>query len=78
MEAGRAAKKLLADHHELAATHWLVMHGRPELTMEHAIALPRWAELFTEGRPRRGGAATHARRKHAAQVEELAGRRAGR
>jgi hypothetical protein len=48
MEAGRAARKLLADHHELAATHWLVMHGRPGLTMEHAIGLPRWTELFTE------------------------------
>ena len=46
--AAGAARKLLADHHELAATHWLVTQGRPELTMEHAIALPRWAELFTE------------------------------
>ena len=39
---------LRALYHELAATHWLVTQGRPELTMEHAIALPRWAELFTE------------------------------
>jgi len=47
--AAGAARKLLADHHELVATPWLVMRDRPELTLEHEIGQPRWAELFTEG-----------------------------
>ena len=46
--AAGAARKLLADHHELAATRWLVMRGRPELTMEHEIGQPTWTGLFTE------------------------------
>ena len=46
--AAQAARKLLADHHELAATHWLVMRGQPELTMEHAIGQQSWAGLFSE------------------------------
>lgn len=46
--AAGAARKLLADHHELVATPWLVTRGRPELTLEHAIGQPRWAELFTD------------------------------
>ena len=46
--AAGAARKLLADHHELVVTPWLVRRGRPELTLEHAIGQPRWAELFTE------------------------------
>jgi hypothetical protein len=45
--AVRAAKKLLADHQRLVATPWLVRRGRPELTLEHEIGQPRWAELFT-------------------------------
>jgi hypothetical protein len=43
-----AAKKLLADHQRLVATSWLVRRGRPELTLEHEIGQPRWAELFTD------------------------------
>jgi hypothetical protein len=46
--AAGAARKLLADHHELVVTPWLVSRGRPELTLEHEIGQPRWAELFTE------------------------------
>lgn len=46
--AAGAARKLLADHHELVVTPWLLRRGRPELTLEHAIGQPRWAELFTE------------------------------
>lgn len=45
--AAGAAKKLLADHHMLVVTPWLVGRGRPELTLEHAIGQPRWAGLFT-------------------------------
>jgi hypothetical protein len=45
--AAGAAKKLLADHHMLVATPWLVRRGRPDLTMEHEIGQPRWAGLFT-------------------------------
>jgi hypothetical protein len=44
-----AARKLLADHHVLVATPWLVARHRPELTIEHEIGQPRWRELFTEG-----------------------------
>ena len=43
-----AAKKFLADHQMLVATPWLVGRGRPELTLEHEIGEPRWAELFTD------------------------------
>jgi hypothetical protein len=43
-----AAKKLLADHHVLVATPWLVRRDRPDLTLEHAIGQPRWAGLFTD------------------------------
>jgi hypothetical protein len=46
--AAGAARKLLADHHGLVVTPWLVRRDRPELTLEHAIGQPRWAELFTE------------------------------
>jgi hypothetical protein len=46
--AAGAARKLLADHHELVVTPWLVNRGRPELTLEHAIGQPAWAELFTD------------------------------
>jgi hypothetical protein len=45
--AAGAARKLLADHHQLVVTPWLLNRGRPELTLEHAIGQPRWAELFT-------------------------------
>lgn len=45
--AAGAAKKLLADHHMLVVTPWLVGRGRPDLTLEHAIGQPRWAGLFT-------------------------------
>jgi hypothetical protein len=44
-----AAKKLLADHRPLVATPWLVRRGHPELTLEHEIGQPRWAEIFTSG-----------------------------
>lgn len=43
-----AAKKLLADHHMLVATPWLVRRGRSELTLEHEIGQARWAEIFTD------------------------------
>jgi len=46
--AAGAARKLLADHHELVATPWLVTRGRPELTLEHEIGQPGWAALFTD------------------------------
>jgi len=46
--AAGAARKLLADHHQLAVTPWLVRRGRPELTLEHQIGQPRWAGLFTD------------------------------
>lgn len=46
--AAGAARRLLAEHRQLAVTPWLVRRGRPELTLEHAIRQPRWAELFTE------------------------------
>ncbi len=46
--AAGAARKLLADHHDLAATPWLVSHGRPDLTMEHEIGEPRWTGIFTD------------------------------
>jgi hypothetical protein len=43
-----AAKKLLADHHILVATPWLVDRGRPDLTLEHEIGEPRWRLLFSD------------------------------
>ena len=46
--AAGAARKLLADHHQLAVTPWLVRRGRPELTLEHEIGQPSWAGLFTD------------------------------
>ena len=46
--AAAAARKLLADHHQLAVTPWLVRRGRPELTLEHEIGQPGWAGLFTD------------------------------
>jgi hypothetical protein len=46
--AAGAARKLLADQHELAVTPWLVTRGRPELTLEHEIGQPGWAALFTD------------------------------
>jgi ketopantoate reductase len=42
------ARKLLADHHVLVATPWLVDRGRPELTIEHEIGQTRWRGLFTD------------------------------
>ena len=45
--AAGAAKKLLADHHMLVVTPWLVRRGRPELTLEHESGQPRWSGLFT-------------------------------
>lgn len=42
------AKKLLADHHVLVATPWLVSRGRADLTIEHEIGLTRWTELFSD------------------------------
>ncbi len=45
--AAGAARKLLADHHMLVVTPWLVRRGRPELTLEHEIRQPRWSGLFT-------------------------------
>jgi hypothetical protein len=44
----QAAKKLLADHHVLVATPWLVERGRPDLTLEHEIGEPRWRSLFSD------------------------------
>jgi hypothetical protein len=46
--AAAAARKLLADHHQLAVTPWLVRRGRPELTLEYEIGQPGWAGLFTD------------------------------
>ena len=46
--AAGAARKLLADHHQLAVTPWLVRRDRPELTLEHEIGQPSWAGLFTD------------------------------
>jgi hypothetical protein len=46
--AAGAARKLLADRHVLAVTPWLVRRGRPELTLEHEIGQPAWAELFSD------------------------------
>ncbi len=46
--AAGAARKLLADHHMLVVTPWLVRRDRPELTLEHEIGQPRWSGLFTD------------------------------
>jgi hypothetical protein len=46
--AAGAARKLLADHHMLVVTPWLVRRGQPELTLEHEIGQPRWSGLFTD------------------------------
>lgn len=46
--AAGAARKLLADHHMLVVTPWLVRRGRPELTLEHQIGQPQWSGLFTD------------------------------
>lgn len=45
--AGTAAE-LLAKRRILPVTHWLVSRGHPELTLEHEIEQPRWADLFTD------------------------------
>jgi hypothetical protein len=42
------ARKLLADHHVLVATPWLVERGHAELTVEFEIGQPKWGKLFTE------------------------------
>ena len=67
--AAGAAKKLLADHHMLVVTPWLVRRGRPELTLEHEIGQPRWSGLFTDEeraeaarRQARAGKTPHRRR----------------
>jgi hypothetical protein len=44
----QAAKKLLATHHVLVATPWLVDRGRPDLTLEHEIGEPKWRALFSD------------------------------
>jgi hypothetical protein len=46
--AAGAARRLLADHHMLVVTPWLLRRGRPELTLEHEIGQPAWAGLFTD------------------------------
>ncbi len=46
--AAGAASKLLADHHMLVVTRWLVRRGRPELTLEQEIAQPRWTGLLND------------------------------
>jgi hypothetical protein len=46
--AAGAARRLLADHHRLVVTPWLVRRGRAEFTLEHEIGQPRWAGLFTD------------------------------
>lgn len=43
-----AAKRLLEDHRILPVTHWLVDQKHPELTMEHEIGQPQWADLFDQ------------------------------
>jgi len=67
--AAGAARKLLADHHMLVVTPWLVRRGRPELTLEHEIGQPRWSGLFTDEeradaarRQARAGKTPHRRR----------------
>jgi hypothetical protein len=42
------AKKLLADHHVLAVTPWLVERHRSDLTVEYEIGQSRWRPLFTD------------------------------
>ena len=67
--AAGAAKRLLAEHHMLVVTPWLVRRGRPELTLEHEIGQPRWSGLFTDEeraeaarRQARAGKTPHRRR----------------
>jgi hypothetical protein len=43
-----AAKKLLAEHHVLVVTPWLVERHRSDLTLEHEIGQSRWRQLFTD------------------------------
>jgi hypothetical protein len=77
-----AAKKLLADHHVLVVTPWLVRRGRPELTLEHAIGQPRWSGLFTgderaEAARRLAGAGKTPRRRRGWLGARRAPKRAG-
>ena len=67
--AAGAAKRLLAEHHMLVVTPWLVRRGQPELTLEHEIGQPRWSRLFTDEeraeaarRQTRAGKTPHRRR----------------
>jgi hypothetical protein len=46
--AAQCAAQLLADRRILPVTHWLVDQGHPELTLEHEIEQPRWADLFND------------------------------
>ncbi|HEY1988415.1 MAG TPA: hypothetical protein VGG43_03035 [Acidimicrobiales bacterium] len=46
--AAQCALQLLADRRILPVTHWLVNEGHPELTLEHEMEQPRWADLFTD------------------------------
>ena len=46
--AARCAAQLLADRRILPVTHWLVDQGHQELTLEHEIEQPRWADLFND------------------------------
>jgi hypothetical protein len=62
--AAGAARKLLADHHILVATRWLVVQGRPELTLEHEVIQPSWRSVFTDDE-RAKAAAQLARAGHA-------------
>jgi len=48
MGAVGAAQHLFSTGRVLPVTPWLVDHGRPELTMEHEITQPQWADLFTD------------------------------
>jgi hypothetical protein len=43
-----AARNLLASGSVLPVTPWLVAQDRADLTMEHEIARPEWAELFDD------------------------------
>jgi hypothetical protein len=46
--AVRAARDLLASGDVLPVTPWLIAQSRPDLTMEHEISRPEWAELFDD------------------------------
>ena len=70
--AAGAARKLLADHHELVVTPWLVRRGQAGA---HPGAHDRTAEMgraIHRGRTRRGSAAARAGREEPAQPEGLA------